>query len=158
MMAIADDPMRPLPTPVIVFQLYCQLQPGIEMKEFMKAYNMKNFNVDIRRFVTFGLVNGLIRRLHKYPVSTKSGEDLTPLHNIQQYAYFYLSQIRSRGVGKVLMLLVLESLTESITMTRSPLLVVYLMEILIRILTSLYIGELTNESRSFNVHIIGSAL
>jgi hypothetical protein len=69
----------------------CVCALGIEIKDFMKAYNMKSFNIDIRRFVTFGLVNNLIRRLHKFPISIKEGDEhQSPLPNIQQYIYFVL--------------------------------------------------------------------
>lgn len=37
-MAVADDPMRPLPQAHVLFQLYCQLQPGVEIRDFVKAY------------------------------------------------------------------------------------------------------------------------
>jgi hypothetical protein len=38
---------------------------------------MASYNIDIRRLVSFGLVNNLIRRLQVFPVSTKAGGSLT---------------------------------------------------------------------------------
>ena len=38
------------------------------MREFTEENNLDGLNIDERRFITFGLVNKIIRRIHKYPL------------------------------------------------------------------------------------------
>lgn len=51
-----------------VFMLYCGLRPGATVKDLCTRYNPANLRVDERRLMQFGMVTGIIRRLHKYPV------------------------------------------------------------------------------------------
>lgn len=51
-----------------VFMLYCGLSPGVTVKDLCARYNPANLRVDERRLIQFGMVTGIIRRLHKYPV------------------------------------------------------------------------------------------
>jgi len=52
-----------------VFQLYCGLSRDTPVKDvcLSSKYFQRNL-VDPRRFITFGLVNGFLRRIHIYPV------------------------------------------------------------------------------------------
>jgi len=85
-MAVTDNPTRPMPNAFLIFQLYSSLQPGVEMKDFLHAHNLVSLNIDMRRFITFGLVNHLIRRLHKYPVSISPHHPFRLSHNnLHQY-------------------------------------------------------------------------
>ena len=43
------------------------------MKDFCLLHETESLNIDDRKFITFGLVNGFIRRVHKYPVRTIPG-------------------------------------------------------------------------------------
>lgn len=51
-----------------VFMLYCGLSPGATVRDLCTRYNPGNLRVDERRLIQFGMVTGIIRRLHKYPV------------------------------------------------------------------------------------------
>jgi len=51
-----------------VFRLYAKLQRGVRLSLFCQTWRLIAKNIDPRRFITFGVVNGLIRRVHKYPI------------------------------------------------------------------------------------------
>eukprot|EP01114_Cavostelium_apophysatum_P021731 TRINITY_DN7662_c0_g1_i1.p2 TRINITY_DN7662_c0_g1~~TRINITY_DN7662_c0_g1_i1.p2 ORF type:complete len:400 (+),score=91.55 TRINITY_DN7662_c0_g1_i1:37-1236(+) len=55
-----------------VFSLYCSLKPGISVRDFCIENDTYSLNIDDRQFITFGVLNGLIRRIHQYPISLKS--------------------------------------------------------------------------------------
>lgn len=59
---------RTLPSFRDVFMLYCGLSPGATVRDLCTRYNPGNLRVDERRLIQFGMVTGIIRRLHKYPV------------------------------------------------------------------------------------------
>ena len=58
-----------------IFKLYCGMRPNVRMNEFCNQRNTRELGVDDRRLVIFGVVHGLLRRIHHYPVCTRS---LTP--------------------------------------------------------------------------------
>lgn len=51
-----------------VIGLYCELRGMVTVREFTEENNLDGLNIDERRFITFGLVNKIIRRIHKYPL------------------------------------------------------------------------------------------
>ncbi|XP_071082771.1 GATOR1 complex protein NPRL2-like [Haliotis cracherodii] len=51
-----------------VFMLYCSFSPGTTVKDICNRIGPHALKVDERKLVQFGLMNGLIRHLHKYPV------------------------------------------------------------------------------------------
>jgi len=61
-----------------IFSLYCSLRPGLLFYEFCQLNNITALNIDERRFVTFGLVNGILRRMHKYPLRCSSNPQAGP--------------------------------------------------------------------------------
>jgi len=62
-------PGNPPPRFEMVFGLYCALKPGVTLNEFCEDNNLKALNIDIRSFITFGVVNKFLRRLHKFPLT-----------------------------------------------------------------------------------------
>lgn len=61
-------PASPKPTWAYILRLYCSLQRGVRLNRFCQDFKLIEKNVDPRKFVTFGLVNGLTRRVFKYPI------------------------------------------------------------------------------------------
>lgn len=59
---------RPAPTFRSVFMLYCGLTYGTSVRDICTRSNPHMLGVDERKLVQFGLMKGLIRRIHKYPV------------------------------------------------------------------------------------------
>jgi len=57
-----------------VFMLYCGLSPGATVRDLCTRYNPGSLRVDERRLIQFGMVTGIIRRLHKYPVQLTTPE------------------------------------------------------------------------------------
>ncbi|TYZ61759.1 hypothetical protein PybrP1_001085 [[Pythium] brassicae (nom. inval.)] len=56
-----------------VFALYCSMQPSLRMSDFCVVYAESLASVDVRRFTTFGLLHGFLRRVHRYPIHSDRG-------------------------------------------------------------------------------------
>lgn len=50
-----------------VFQVYSSMKHDVNVRDLMEKFK-DNFDIDIKKLITFGLLNGLIRRLQKFPV------------------------------------------------------------------------------------------
>ena len=51
-----------------IFRIFCSMNYGITMRDLCLQFNPSISNIDERRLIRFGLMNGLIRRIHRYPV------------------------------------------------------------------------------------------
>ncbi|KAI5121666.1 hypothetical protein M0805_002742 [Coniferiporia weirii] len=51
-----------------LFHLYSRLKPGITVSEWMQEYDTHKHGIDPRRFVSFGVIKGFLRRVHRWPV------------------------------------------------------------------------------------------
>ncbi|ETP30888.1 hypothetical protein, variant 2 [Phytophthora nicotianae P10297] len=51
-----------------IFALYCSVQPSLRMSDFCVVYSESLTFIDVRRFITFGLIHGFLRRVHRYPI------------------------------------------------------------------------------------------
>ena len=58
----------PPPFPKI-FALYCSLQPGVRVGSLCHLHDTAALNINDRRFIIFGLMHRIIRRIHKFPVT-----------------------------------------------------------------------------------------
>ncbi|KAL3472902.1 nitrogen permease regulator 2-domain-containing protein [Aspergillus californicus] len=85
-----------------IVELYAGLKQGQSLKQWYLNYSRQLTHIDIRRFITFGIIKGFLYRVHKYAVATgnlapqlKSGATTPRSH--------YLSSIpsgpSSRGPG-----------------------------------------------------------
>eukprot|EP00180_Rhodochaete_pulchella_P002215 Plantae.Rhodophyta-Rhodochaete_pulchella.ctg3326.p1 GENE.Plantae.Rhodophyta-Rhodochaete_pulchella.ctg3326~~Plantae.Rhodophyta-Rhodochaete_pulchella.ctg3326.p1 ORF type:complete len:429 (+),score=58.15 Plantae.Rhodophyta-Rhodochaete_pulchella.ctg3326:178-1287(+) len=73
--AVADTSRTPRAPPISeIFALYCRLRPGLRLGEFCLDNKESLRGIRIRKFVMFGLVNGLIRRVHQYAILAASSE------------------------------------------------------------------------------------
>jgi len=61
-------PIGILPSWKIIFRLYTNFQRGLRLREYIKDQNISTLNIDIHKLVIFGILNKIIRRVHKYPV------------------------------------------------------------------------------------------
>lgn len=71
-----------------IFALYCSVQPSLRMSDFCVVYAESLTHVDVRRFITFGLIHGFLRRVHRYPVyidRSSSGSSSMPLQSSRPY-------------------------------------------------------------------------
>ncbi|KAI0726649.1 NPR2-domain-containing protein [Fomitopsis betulina] len=83
--AIADWPK--------LLHLYSRLKPGKTVFEWMQEYDVQSYNIDVRRFTSFGVIKGFLRRVHRWPV-------LLPETNIAQAEQLDLQPSFGRKRGK----------------------------------------------------------
>ncbi|KAJ3018989.1 Nitrogen permease regulator 2 [Thoreauomyces humboldtii] len=83
------DLVGPMQTPpfALLFSLYCALKPGLPVSEWIEENNVWDLNVDVRRFILFGVIHNFIYRIHKYPVWVARDENLPltiplPIHSV----------------------------------------------------------------------------
>ena len=60
---------KPLDGPTVV-QLYANMRQGLTVRDWWTLNADLLENVDLRRFVTFGVIKGFLYRVHRYPMST----------------------------------------------------------------------------------------
>ena len=61
-----------LPDNGTVINLYCALSPGMSLHDFCLTNESDLANIDIRRFITFGVIKGFLLRIHKYALALGS--------------------------------------------------------------------------------------
>ncbi|GJE90893.1 NPR2-domain-containing protein [Phanerochaete sordida] len=64
----ATRPDRDTPDWPKLLHLYSRLKPGITVYEWMEEYGVQDLGIDVRRFTSFGVVKGFLRRVHRWPV------------------------------------------------------------------------------------------
>lgn len=64
--AIQSEKSGALASQAIVIELYTSLTPGLSLYNFVLTHEVQLANIDIRRFITFGVIKGFLRRIHKY--------------------------------------------------------------------------------------------
>ncbi|KAK3645134.1 Nitrogen permease regulator 2 [Elasticomyces elasticus] len=62
-----DDPAHT--TSMTLVQLYTSLSPGLSLHDFVLSHSSTLAHIDIRRFITFGVIKGFLRRVHKYALA-----------------------------------------------------------------------------------------
>ena len=50
-----------------LLRLYSRLKPGKTVLEWMEAHNVHELGIDVRRFTSFGVIKGFLRRVHRWP-------------------------------------------------------------------------------------------
>ncbi|KAI5811452.1 nitrogen permease regulator 2 [Peziza echinospora] len=60
---------RPPLTFPTVFELYTSLSQGLTLKQWCIDNKDLLHDIDVRRFISFGIIKGVLYRVHKYPVS-----------------------------------------------------------------------------------------
>lgn len=64
----SSQPLGILPNFKSIFRMYCSMNYGITIRDLCLHYNPNSLNIDEKRLIRFGLMKGLIRRIHRYPV------------------------------------------------------------------------------------------
>ena len=77
---------RYLPLRSTLFDLYRSLNYGMDLKCWYEKHFevIQSNNIDVRRFIRFGLINKIIYRVHSYPVLLDSNEIMTGLDEGRQ--------------------------------------------------------------------------
>ncbi|KAF8447715.1 nitrogen permease regulator 2-domain-containing protein [Boletus edulis BED1] len=61
-------PGKPIPDWPKLLHLYSRFKPGRTVFEWMESYEVHKLGIDVRRFTSFGVIKGFLRRVHRYPV------------------------------------------------------------------------------------------
>ncbi|KAJ5697321.1 Nitrogen permease regulator 2 [Penicillium malachiteum] len=68
------DPILPQVPAVVdgvgIVELYASLKQGQSVKQWYAQHSRELANIDIRRFITFGVIKGFLYRVHKYACAT----------------------------------------------------------------------------------------
>ncbi|KZS91590.1 NPR2-domain-containing protein [Sistotremastrum niveocremeum HHB9708] len=67
-----------------LFELYARFRIGTTVIDWQESNNIVSFGIDVRRFISFGIVKGFLRRVHRYPVLMASDE--TPSQDERELA------------------------------------------------------------------------
>lgn len=82
------DERYPSPSWEVIFNLYESFQSGIKLKQVFLYEKPFMRNVNERRLVEFGLLKGILKRLHRYPVARgpTDEDDISPeVHDYFQH-------------------------------------------------------------------------
>ncbi|KAF8623497.1 hypothetical protein AX15_006280 [Amanita polypyramis BW_CC] len=61
-------PGRSIPDWPQLLHLYSRLKPGTTVLEWMQMHDVSRLGIDARRFISFGVIKGFLRRVHRWPV------------------------------------------------------------------------------------------
>lgn len=59
---------RQLPNVRDVFRIYAAMTRGTTIRDLCLRFNPSNLRINERKLVQFGVLEGIIRRVHKYPI------------------------------------------------------------------------------------------
>lgn len=51
-----------------LFALYCNLKHGLNLRDWIEENAVEALNIDVRRFISFGVIKGFLHRVHRYPI------------------------------------------------------------------------------------------
>lgn len=52
----------------ILYKHYARLRPGLSLRDWIEKHNVDTHAIDVRRFISFGIIKGFLRRIQVYPV------------------------------------------------------------------------------------------
>lgn len=73
--ARVSNPPDILPKFQSIFRLFCSMNYGITIRDLCLQFNPSSLNIDEKRLIRFGLMKGLIRRIHRYPILIHNGDN-----------------------------------------------------------------------------------
>ncbi|GAB1609886.1 GATOR complex protein NPRL2-like [Argonauta hians] len=68
-----------------IFHLLCEMNPGTTVRDICCQFNPRALRIDERKLIQFGLIKGLIRRIHRYPVKIHSRNIQSRLQSLYHY-------------------------------------------------------------------------
>ncbi|KAH9035540.1 nitrogen permease regulator 2-domain-containing protein [Lactarius pseudohatsudake] len=51
-----------------LLHLYSRMRPGTTVFEWMQDHDVRSLGIDVRRFASFGVIKGFLRRIHRWPI------------------------------------------------------------------------------------------
>ena len=70
--AYVTRPSFPQPTWPTLLKLYSYLVPGLTIHEWIEKHKVLALGIDPRRFVSFGIIKGFLRRVHRWPIAQEN--------------------------------------------------------------------------------------
>lgn len=67
----SEEAKRKIVDGVGIVELYADLRQGQSVKQWYAQHSPQLANIDVRRFITFGIIKGFIYRVHKYAYGPK---------------------------------------------------------------------------------------
>ncbi|KAJ3862224.1 nitrogen permease regulator 2-domain-containing protein [Lentinula novae-zelandiae] len=64
----STKPGFPIPDWPKILHLYSRMKPGRTVLEWLEEYKVQELGIDVRRFTSFGVIKGFLRRVHRYPI------------------------------------------------------------------------------------------
>lgn len=61
---------RSIPDWPKLLHLYSRMRPGKTVFEWMQDHDVRSLGIDVRRFASFGVIKGFLRRVHRWPMLT----------------------------------------------------------------------------------------
>jgi Nitrogen permease regulator 2 len=58
-----------------LFELYCSLRQGKMLHEWIMQNRPMLGRIDVRRFISFGVIKGFLYRVHRYPILSEVNND-----------------------------------------------------------------------------------
>ncbi|XP_012249642.1 GATOR complex protein NPRL2 isoform X1 [Bombus vosnesenskii] len=71
-----------------IYRMYASMTHGSSMRDLCQRLNPQNLRINERRLVQFGLIEGLIRRVYKYPIYLSGSPFNEETKNNPVYKYF----------------------------------------------------------------------
>ncbi|KAH9484115.1 Nitrogen permease regulator 2-like protein [Psilocybe cubensis] len=100
-------PGKTIPDWPRLLHLYSRLKPGKTIFDWMKSHDVESLGIDVRRFTSFGVIKGFLRRVHRYPVYISpdpdeigSNEHIYPLESpIEPITHSVLARKRGKSLS-----------------------------------------------------------
>ncbi|KAG2236466.1 hypothetical protein INT48_003257 [Thamnidium elegans] len=73
-----------------IYALYCGLKYGLTVKDWIEEQQLSSLHIDERRVISFGVIKGLIYRVHKYPILASTNESETQSNNFPSKDQYHL--------------------------------------------------------------------
>lgn len=68
-----------------IFHLYCSLRQRITLKNWIIENRLSLRGIDIRRFISFGIIKGFLYRIHRYPFLTENNSSDNTNESLLKY-------------------------------------------------------------------------
>ncbi|KAJ3258056.1 Nitrogen permease regulator 2 [Boothiomyces macroporosus] len=79
------------PSVGMIFSLYCSLKGNMSLLDWMRENPVYSSQVDIRRFIAFGVIHEIILRIHNYPIYYNPKDDKVP-HEVLEISQYLNGQ------------------------------------------------------------------
>ncbi|KAI0362371.1 NPR2-domain-containing protein [Trametes cingulata] len=61
-----------------LLRLYSRFKAGKTVRDWMEEYDVHKIGIDVRRFTSFGVIKGFLRRVHRWPILLSNGAEQQP--------------------------------------------------------------------------------